>query len=872
MPDCCASQSTTKTNDPVCGMQVDLATARETAVYNGVRYGFCCAGCRAKFESDPERYLSPPPALVALNPQPVEQTVNDPVCGMKVLPSKAAAQETLNATTYSFCSKGCAAKFHANPQGYLGKTEASPAPPPPSGAEVDYVCPMDPEVHQSSPGSCPKCGMALEPAVVAPPATRTEYSCPMHPEIVRDEPGSCPICGMALEPREITLAESNPELEDMTRRFWIAVALTVPLLAGMVLHLIPAAHGMESSAAWPWVQLAVSTPVVLWCGVPFFVRGWQSVINRSPNMFTLISLGTGAAYLYSLAAVLAPSAFPASARDLNGHIGLYFEPAAVIIALVLLGQVLELRARSQTGGALRALLGLAPRTARRIANDGTETEVALNELHPGDTLRIRPGEKVPVDGTILEGQTAIDESMVSGEPIPVEKSAGGRVIGGTVNGTGSFTMTAEQVGADTLLAQVVRMVSEAQRTRAPIQRLADRVSGYFVPAVIAAAALTFVAWLLWGPEPRLAHAVVGAVTVLIVACPCALGLATPMAIMVGTGRGAAAGILIRNAEALELFGKADTLLIDKTGTLTEGKPSVVRIVTHPGIEERTLLTLAASLERASEHPLADAIAKAAEARGLGLADVSGFASETGMGVRGAVGGRAVLVGTAALLEREGVDPSPLVNEAESMRAQGQTVVLVAIDGRAAGSIAIADPLKATTREAICELKEAGIHIVMLTGDHSTTAQAVASQLGIEFRAGLLPQQKAEAVTSYQHQPHIVAMAGDGINDAPALAQAHVGIAMGTGTDLAMEAGGITLIHGDLRALLRARRLSQATVRNIRQNLFFAFIYNALGVPLAAGVLFPFFGILLNPMVAAAAMSFSSVSVITNSLRLRQASI
>ena len=864
-------------------MSVDLASARETTSYKGVQYGFCCAGCRRRFEAEPDRYLdlqtTPPlvtlgaalPAAVAEEPVP-----NDPVCGMKVKPEKAAGTASFEGKPYYFCSGGCQAKFQADPTRYLHRADAPVSRPALAatkpGAPVDYICPMDPEVHQPTPGSCPKCGMALEPATVAPPTTRTEYTCPMHPEVVRDAPGACPLCGMALEPREITLVESNPELEDMTHRFWIAVMLTAPLLLGMLAALLPGRHVWQSSPWWPWLSLGLSTPVVLWCGLPFFIRGWQSIVNRSPNMFTLIALGTGAAYLYSLAAVLAPGIFPASARDSGGNIGLYFEPAAVIIALVLLGQVLELRARSRTGSALRALLGLAPRTASRIAPDGSEAEVPLDELHPGDHLRIRPGQKVPVDGTILDGHTSIDESMVSGEPIPVEKNAGDRVIGGTVNSTGAFTMRAEQVGSDTLLSQIVRMVSEAQRTRAPIQRLADRVAAYFVPAVVAASVLTFIAWILWGPEPRIAHAVVNAVAVLIVACPCALGLATPMAIMVGTGRGAGAGILVRNAEALELFGKANTLLVDKTGTLTEGKPSVVRVVTQPGFDESALLQLAATLERASEHPLADAIVKAAADRGIALTEATHFHSETGMGVCGTVSGKQVLVGTAAMLDREQVESASLQQQSDALRAGGQTVVLVAIDGSPAGAIIIADPLKPSTKQAIHELQQDGVEIVMLTGDHETTARAVASQLGIDFRAGLLPQQKAEAVKSFQRSGRIVAMAGDGINDAPALAQAQVGIAMGTGTDLAMETGGITLIRGELHALLRARRLSQATVRNIRQNLFFAFIYNAIGVPLAAGVLFPVFGLLLNPMVAAAAMSFSSVSVITNSLRLRHARI
>ena len=803
------------------------------------------------------------------NPKPGQI---DPVCGMTVDAAKAADSVEHKGQTYYFCGKGCGAKFRADPDRYLNPVPA--APPTPAQASTEYICPMDPEVHQLGPGACPKCGMALEPATVAVPATRTEYTCPMHPEIVRSEPGSCPICGMALEPREVTAEESNPELDDMTRRLWIASALSAPLLAGMFADLVPGMplNHVLTPAGRGWLELVLATPVVLWCGWPFFVRAWQSVVNRSLNMFTLIGIGTAAAYLYSLTAVVVPQIFPASARAADGQIGLYFEPAAVIIALVLLGQVLELRARFRTSGALRALLGLAPRTARRVDANGNEAEVPLAQVVPGDTLRVRPGEKVPVDGAVLSGASSVDESMVTGEPIPVEKHPADAVTGGTLNGTGSFLMRAERVGADTLLAQIVSLVSQAQRTRAPIQRLADRVSAWFVPTILVIAVVTFVAWLVLGPEPRLAHAVVSAVAVLIVACPCALGLATPMAIMVGTGRGAGAGILIRNAEALERFAKVSTLLVDKTGTLTAGKPAVTAISPATGTSESDLLRLTASLERASEHPLGSAIVAAATARNLPLTGTSAFNSITGKGAQGTVDGHAITIGTADLLRDLGIDPAPLLAEAEDRRTHGETVVLVAIDNQPAGLVAVADPLRPNTAQAIRDLKAAGLEVIMVTGDNATTARAIASQLGIAYEAGVLPQGKADVVKAHQRGSRTVAMAGDGINDAPALAQADVGIAMGSGTDVAIEAGGITLLGGDLRGILGARRLSHATMRNIRQNLVFAFLYNGLAVPLAAGVLFPKFGLVLNPMIAAAAMSFSSVSVIANSLRLRNAKL
>ncbi len=800
-----------------------------------------------------------------------EQAV-DPVCGMKVDPAKAAATAEYQGTRYFFCMEGCAAKFRADPNKYLKQKPSAPLPSPRTPAEQDaeYICPMDPEVHKTDPGSCPKCGMALEPAAIKAPVSRTEYTCPMHPQIVRSEPRNCPICGMTLEPREITAEEVNPELVDMTRRFWISVALAIPLLALMVSELLPSMplQHLFRARTWAWIEFALATPAVLWCGWPFFVRGWQSVVNRSLNMFTLIALGTGAAYVYSVIATLLPQIFPPSFRAEGGEIALYFEPAVVIIALVLLGQVLELRARSQTGSAIRALLGLAPKTAKRLDDQGAESDVPLDQVQVGDRLRVRPGEKIPVDGVLLEGHSSIDESMVSGEPIPVEKDVAAKVTGGTVNGTGSFIMRAERVGADTLLSQIVKMVNQAQRSRAPIQRLADKVASYFVPVVLLAAIITFVVWYFVGPQPHFAHALVNAVAVLIVACPCALGLATPMAIMVGTGRGAGAGILIRNAEALETFGKVNTLIVDKTGTLTEGKPTLASVIPQSGLSESELLQLVASLERSSEHPLAAAIVKGAEAENLRLSEVQGFSSTTGKGVEGTVLGKQVGIGNTELFRTMGIDPAPLLARADELRREGQTIMLIAVDGKAAGLIGVSDPIKESTPEAIKELTAAGLRIVMVTGDNKTTAKAVADKLGIEFEADVLPEQKAEVVKAHQQQGAIVAMAGDGVNDAPALAQANVGIAMGTGTDVAMEAGGITLLTGDLRGILRARRLSQSTMRNIRQNLFFAFIYNAIGIPLAAGVLFPIFGLLLNPMIAAAAMSFSSVSVIANSLRLR----
>ncbi|MCP3058627.1 heavy metal translocating P-type ATPase [Myxococcus sp. K38C18041901] len=776
--------------------------------------------------------------------------------------------------TFHFCNPKCRERFRADPARYLAPPADAPEPPPPAAPGTMYVCPMDPEVRQDHPGACPKCGMALEPETLALPETRVEYVCPMHPEVVREGPGSCPICGMALEPRTVLPEDTpDPELTSMWRRFLVGMGLTVPLLVLAMSDMIPGQpvqHAVPASVL-AWAQLVLATPVVLWGGWPFFQRGWASVKNRHLNMFTLIALGTGAAYVFSVFATLFPDLLPHGLR--TGHGGtapLYFEAAAVIVTLVALGQVLELRARHATSGALRSLLSLAPPVARRIREDGHEEDVPLAHVHPGDRLRVRPGEKVPVDGEVLEGASAVDESMVTGESLPVEKSRGEKVTGGTVNGTGSLVMKAERVGKDTLLSRIVQRVSEAQRTRAPIQRLADKVAAIFVPVVIAVAVVTAVVWAVWGPEPRLAHALVNAVAVLIIACPCALGLATPMSIMVGTGRGAQAGVLIRDAAALERLEAVDTLVVDKTGTLTEGKPRLVSVVASEGIDEATLLRLAASLERGSEHPLAEAIVSGAQARGAVLTAVEDFRSETGKGVVGRVDGVEVALGNAALMSARGVEATALTARAESLRQEGQTVVLVAVSGRVAGLLGVEDPVKESTPEALSLLRQEGLRVVMLTGDSQTTAEAVARRLGIsEVIAGVLPEGKGDVVKRLQQEGRVVAMAGDGVNDAPALAQADVGIAMGTGTDIAMESAGVTLVKGDLRGIVRARRLSQGALRNIRQNLFFAFIYNLLGVPLAAGVLYPFFGLLLSPIFASAAMSLSSVSVIANALRLRR---
>jgi Cu+-exporting ATPase len=737
---------------------------------------------------------------------------------------------------------------------------------------------MHPEIRQDHPGSCPKCGMALESLAPIQPVSKTEYVCPMHPQIVRSEPGNCPICGMTLEPRIVSAGdESSPELADMTRRFWISVALTLPLIVLEMSDMIP---GQPLQRAMPalflmrtWIELALATPVVLWAGAPLFVRGWQSIVNRSLNMFTLIAMGVGVAYGYSLFAAVFPYLFPDSFRAADGTVPVYFEAAAAITALVLLGQVLELRARSNTSSAIKALLGLAPKTARVIKPDGREEDVPLDRVVPGDRLRVRPGEKVPVDGVVVEGTSSVDESMVTGEPIPVEKKPGDRVIGATINTTGGFIMRADRVGADTLLAQIVRMVSEAQRSRAPIQRLVDVVASYFVPAVMFAAMITFIVWAILGPQPRMAYALVNAVAVLIIACPCALGLATPMSIMVATGRGATEGVLIKNAEALEILEKVNTLVVDKTGTLTEGKPHLVSVIALESFADTDVLRLAASLERGSEHPLAAPIVAGAEERGLSLVSAEDFKSVTGQGVTGRIEGRIVALGNEHLMRELGIAIDAILAAADAERKDGQTVMFVAIDGRLAGLIGVADPIKATTPEALRMLHDDGVKIVLVTGDNRLTAEAVATKLGIDqVEAEVMPDQKAAVVKRLQSQGRIVAMAGDGINDAPALAQAHVGIAMGTGTDVAMESAGITLVKGDLRGIAKARRLSRATMRNIRQNLFFAFVYNVLGIPIAAGVLYPAFGLLLNPILASAAMSLSSVSVITNALRLRRVTL
>jgi len=809
-------------------------------------------------------------------------SVVDPVCGMTVNPDSAAGSFVHDGETYYFCSNHCLQKFIKDPERFT-KTSAQPINITPVGIQprskpgnrtsAEYTCPMHPEVRSDKPGSCPKCGMALEPVTVARPKQKAEYTCPMHPEIVRDSPGSCPICGMALEPRTISLdEEENHELRDMRRRFWVSVVLTIPVFLMGMSEMIPGSplQKLVPMRTLAWIQLALASPVVLWGSWPFFVRGWHSVVNRSLNMFTLIGLGVAVAYSYSVIATIFPDVFPHSFRH-GGSVPVYFEAAAVITTLVLLGQVLELKARSQTSSAIRALLGLAPKTARRIAADKTEQDVPLEDVQPNDLLRVRPGEKIPVDGVVVEGASAVDESMVTGESIPVEKLPGSRVIGGTVNGTGAVIMKAERVGAETLLSQIVRMVADAQRSRAPIQKLADRVSAYFVPLVILTAISTFVVWAIVGSEPRLAYGLINAVAVLIIACPCALGLATPMSIMVATGKGAQIGVLFKNAEAIEILREIDTLVVDKTGTLTEGRPKLVTVITVLGLTESDLIRLAATLERGSEHPLAAAIVAGAQERGIELGHTESFESLTGKGVTGRVDGHIISLGNRSLLDDLGIDPAELATRAEELRTDGQTVVFLAMDGKVAGVLGVADPIKETSAEAIEQLHERGIRIVMLTGDSRTTANAVARKLGLdEVVAEVLPNQKADVVKRYQAEGRRVAVAGDGINDAPALAQADVGIAMGTGTDVAMESASITLVKGDLRGIVRAIRLSHATMKNIKENLFFAFVYNALGVPLAAGVLYPFLGILLNPMIAAAAMSFSSVSVITNALRLRNA--
>lgn len=800
--------------------------------------------------------------------------VYDPVCGMEVT-SSDAPQVKHEGDSYRFCSDHCASKFVSDPECYLN-SEADDSDKRSQSASTQYTCPMHPEIHQDHPGPCPKCGMALEPESPTGGVTRTEYTCPMHPEIIQDHPGNCPKCGMALEPRTVSGEdEENPELRDMSRRFWFAAVLTLPLVVIAMGDMLPGEpiSKILSPRGRILLELALATPICLWSAWPFYVRAVQSVVHRSLNMFTLIGLGVSVSYIYSVVAALAPSIFPVSFRSESGHVGVYFEAAAVITTLILLGQVLELRARSRTGAAIKSLLGLAPKTARRIDDDGTEEDIPLEHVQPGDRLRVRPGEKIPVDGVVLEGSSNVDESMISGEALPVEKAVDDKLVGATLNGTGALVMKAERVGSDTLLSQIVDMVAAAQRSRAPIQKLADIVAGYFVPVVIVIAIITFAVWATIGPEPAMAYALINAVAVLIIACPCALGLATPMSIMVATGKAAGLGVLFKDAEAIETLRTVDTLVVDKTGTLTEGRPKLIDVIAANEIDEERLLSLAASLERASEHPLAAAIVEGAYERDVKMFDTSEFASTTGKGVSGLVDDVRVSVGNQALLESQGIEPGDLFESAKSLRSEGKTVMYVVIDNALAGLVSVADPIKESTPEAIESLHDEGIRIVMLTGDARATAEAVASRLGIdEVIADVLPNEKVEAVKKLQSEGRRVAMAGDGINDAPALAQAEVGIAMGTGTDVAMESAGITLVKGDLRGIVRARMLSRATMRNIRQNLFFAFIYNGIGVPIAAGVLYPFFGLLLSPIIAAAAMSASSVSVISNALRLNRVQI
>jgi Cu+-exporting ATPase len=832
------------------------------ARYQGEYYFFCCQACREKFNATPGYFL--------------RGSDTDPVCGMDVSKDSEHLHE-VDGKEYHFCSAHCLGKFTADPKQYLHQDRESQINDHGNDTEqvsdsTIYTCPMDPEVQQQGPGACPICGMALEPMIGAGPVSKMEYICPMHPEVLENEPGDCPICGMVLEPRTVTIEEENPELVDMTRRFWVSFVLALPVfLMAMVADLSPVV--MEKIIAMrplQYIEFLLATPVVLWGGWPFFQRGWDSIVRRNLNMFTLIALGVGIAWTYSVVAMLFPQIFPVLLHGEGGTVPVYFEAAAVITTLVLLGQVLELRARDRTNAAIKLLLGLAPKTARIVRDNGNEEDIPLEKVLPGDKLRVRPGEKVPVDGVVLDGKSNVDESMVTGEPIPVSKHAGDGLIGATVNGTGGLVMEAERVGSDTLLAQIVHLVAEAQRSRAPIQRLVDVIAGWFVPIVVLIAVITFIIWSVWGPEPKLAYAVVNAVAVLIIACPCALGLATPMSIMVGTGRGALSGVLIKNAEALEVMEKINTLVVDKTGTLTDGKPKLVSVVAEYGFSERDVLLLAASLERASEHPLAEAIVSGAEERDIELSPVNNFQSETGKGVTGNVDGHNVVLGNQKLLESMEIDVGDLPERAEALFEDGQTVMFLSIDENAAGLIGITDPIKDSTPEAIQMLHEENVQVVMLTGDNQTTANAVARKINIDrIIAEVLPEQKVATIKRLQEDGNTIAMAGDGINDAPALAQAHVGIAMGTGTDVAMESAGVTLVKGDLRGIVRAIRLSRATMRNIRQNLFFAFIYNSLGVPIAAGILYPFSGLLLSPMIAAAAMSLSSLSVVTNALRLKK---
>lgn len=810
-----AHEANETTRDPVCGMLVDPQAGKPSVVHQGHTYHFCSDSCRSRFEAAPDDYL----------------TAEDPVCGMSVDRATARHFVRHEGKGEYFCSERCREKFEADPESYLGER---PAPEPmPEG---------------------------------------TQYTCPMHPEIVRDAPDSCPICGMALEPMGVPTGEEgpNPELIDFTRRFWVSAGLALPLLVLAMgpMFGLPIREWLGEQLS-VWVELVLATPIVVWAAQPFFARGWQSIVNRSPNMWTLIAIGVGAAYGYSVVATLFPQVFPPAFRSEGGTVPVYFEAAGVIVALVFLGQVLELRARERTGSAIRALLDLAPKTARRIAEDGSESDVPLDAVHTGDRLRVRPGDSVPVDGEVIEGHSSVDESMLTGEPVPVEKAEGERLTGGTLNKNGTLVMRADKVGAETMLSQIVAMVAAAQRSRAPIQGLADRVAGWFVPAVVLAAVAAFIVWALIGPQPSMTYAIVAAVSVLIIACPCALGLATPMSIMTATGRGAQAGVLIKDAEALERFAAVDTLIVDKTGTLTEGRPKLTDVVPAEGFEEGALLALAAALEKGSEHPLAEAIVEGAHERGVEPSAADGFEATTGKGVSGTVDGRKVALGNAAMMKDAGVDIAALDSTVAALGEEGKTAVLVAVDGKAAGIVAVADPIKETTADAIRALHESGLKIIMATGDNRRTAEAVARKLGIDaVHAEVLPEDKKALIDELHAKGAKVAMAGDGVNDAPALAAAHVGIAMGTGADVAVESAGFTLVKGDLTGIVRARVLARATIRNIKQNLFFAFVYNALGVPIAAGVLYPVLGMLLSPMIAAAAMSFSSVSVISNALRLR----
>ncbi|MEZ4224813.1 MAG: heavy metal translocating P-type ATPase [Polyangiaceae bacterium] len=853
--------------DPVCGMTVK-PDGPHHFVHDDVTYRFCCAGCKNKFAADPLTFLHKSTEPKA--PSAPAETFIDPVCGMTVKPD-GPHHFVHDDVTYRFCCAGCKNKFAADPLAFLHKSTEPKAPPSAEERARRYICPMCPEVESLGPAACPKCGMALEPANVAEVTIKTEWICPMHPEVLSAEPGNCPDCGMALEARSVSLEEDNPELRDMTRRFVVAAVLSAPLVALVMLDMLPSrpVSQLLPAGSRGMLELVLALPVCTWAAWPFFQRAVQSVKHKSPNMFTLIGLGVVVAFGFSVVATLAPSLFPSSFHAHDGTVAVYFEAAATIVTLVLLGQVLELRARAQTSSALKALLGLAAPSARRVDADGGERDVSLAQVRVGDTLRVRPGEKVPVDGQVLEGESRVDESMISGEPTPVLKRPGDAVVGATLNGKGTLLMKAERVGADTLLARIVALVSEAQRSRANVQRLADVVSAYFVPTVVASAVLTFVLWSVFGPAPAMAYALINAVAVLIIACPCALGLATPMSIMVASGRGASMGVLFKNAEAIERLGNVTTLVLDKTGTLTEGHPELVAVQSTPDTNETTVLQLAASVERGSEHPLAAAILRAAEGKGVSLETAEKFEAIPGKGVRAELGPRRVILGNHELMTDAGVDLGVFAKQARELREQARTVVFLAVDGALQGLLAVADPIKATTPEALRTLRDEGLEIVMLTGDDEATARSVAKELGIaDYVAGVLPDAKETHVKALQAKGRVVAMAGDGINDAPALARADVGIAMGTGTDVAMESADITLVKGDLRGILRARRLSRRTMRNIRQNLFFAFAYNSLGVPVAAGVLYPFFGVLLSPMLAAAAMSLSSVSVISNALRLR----